>query len=107
MFCKLKSKTNIVGDFKILIAGGYSINGYTDAVEVIDLETTMSNCTNFPPLPRAASGPTGQFGYKDKPLICGGYSAGIYDKCVDNLFILSVITIIVFLLMSLIGLYYL
>ncbi len=71
----------IIGDFKILVAGGITDTGATSKVEVIDLETTKSNCSNLPSLPRVGYGSSGFFGYNDTAIICGGYYSKIgHDK---------------------------
>ena len=66
-----------------MVAGGNTATGETNAVEIIDLETTQSKCPNFPVLPKIGYGQSGQFGYKNNPLVCGGSSANIYDKFVE------------------------
>ena len=62
----------LLGDYKILIAAGDTATGKTNSVEIIDLETTRSNCSNFPLLPRTGYALSGYFGYNNSPLVCGG-----------------------------------
>ena len=71
-----------LGDFKILVAGGSNALGYTNNVEIIDIETTRSNCPNFPVLPVYGYGKIGLFGYNNNPMVCGGYYVGNYYKYV-------------------------
>ena len=66
----------ISGDFKILVAGGDTATGSTSNVEIIDLETTRSNCSNLQLMPNIAYGLSGYFGYNNNPLVCGG----VYSK---------------------------
>jgi hypothetical protein len=57
-----------------MIGGGYSTLGVTATAEIIDLETTKSNCLNFPLLPRGGFGSAGAFVDNDHPIVCGGFN---------------------------------
>jgi hypothetical protein len=58
-----------------MVAGGTSATssiGVTNIVEIIDLETTKSNCPNFPTLPHLGYALAGSFVDNDHPIVCGG-----------------------------------
>jgi hypothetical protein len=64
-----------------MVAGGVNTIGVTSIVEIIDLETTKSNCANFPLLPRVGFGEAGTFVGNDHPIVCGGWnSINKYDR---------------------------
>ena len=63
-----------------MAGGGDTAIGLTKNVEIIDLETTKSNCPNLPFLPKAGYGQMGHFVYKSNPLVCGGYYNSAYYK---------------------------
>jgi hypothetical protein len=64
-----------------MVAGGVNTIGVTSIVEIIDVETTKSNCANFPLLPRVGFGGAGTFFDNDHPIVCGGWnSINKYDR---------------------------
>ena len=68
---------SILGDFKILVTGGYRATGVNNFVEIIDLETTKSNCPDFPVLPQVGYGAAGALVENAHPIICGGFDSTI------------------------------
>ncbi len=56
-----------------MITSGNTAIGVSDSVEIIDLETSKSNCPNFPPLPLGVTGASGFFVDNDHPIVCGGF----------------------------------
>ncbi len=64
-----------------MIAGGSNDIEITNVVEIINLETTKSNCLNFPLLPRVGFGAAGAFVDNDHPIVCGGWNpTNLYDR---------------------------
>ena len=62
-----------------MVAGGSNAIEVTNIVEIVDLETTRSNCPNFPLLPRVGYTAAGTF--VDHPMVCGGYfSQSQFDR---------------------------
>ena len=57
-----------------MVTSGNTAIGVSDTVEIIDLETTKSNCANFPSLPPGGIGASGFFVDSDHPIVCGGFS---------------------------------
>jgi|FrelakmetLWP11LW_1041352.scaffolds.fasta_scaffold331271_1 hypothetical protein len=57
-----------------MIAGGINSIEITNIVEIIDLETTKSICSNFPALPRIGYTALGLFVDNDHPIVCGGFN---------------------------------
>jgi hypothetical protein len=55
-----------------MVAGGSAISGYTDSVEIVDLESTKSNCGKLASLPAKVFAPTGILGDDGKAVVCGG-----------------------------------
>jgi hypothetical protein len=75
-FLSVSIKTfTIAGDFKVMVTSGNTANGASDTVEIIDLETTRSNCQNFPLLPSDGRGGSGAFVDNAHPIVCGGYDS--------------------------------
>ncbi len=58
-----------------MVTAGYRATGVNNIVEIIDLETTKSNCPDFPVLPRLGYGAVGAFADNAHPIVCGGYDA--------------------------------
>ena len=51
-------------------------------MEIVDLETDVSNCPNPSVYPHVVYNPMGIFGFQDKPIVCGGYdSVNMYGDC--------------------------
>jgi hypothetical protein len=66
-----------------MVGGGINEIGVFDILEIIDLETTKSNCANFPPLPLRGIGASGFFVDDDHPIVCGGWNTETkFVKCV-------------------------
>ena len=68
-----------------MVAGGNKAttntnNNKNNIVEIIDLETTKSNCPNFPALPQAVFGAAGAFVDNANPIVCGGFDSTIFYK---------------------------
>jgi hypothetical protein len=57
-----------------MVGGGNNDIGVFDIVEIIDLETTKSNCANVPVLPCGVIGASGFFVDNDHPIVCGGWN---------------------------------
>jgi hypothetical protein len=67
-----------------LVTAGYRATGVNSFVEIIDLETTKSNCPDFPVLPRLGYGAAGTFADNAHPIVCGGYdSTNGYDMYIS------------------------
>ncbi len=65
---------------KVLICGGDG--PYTDTCEVINLASSASTCKNPPNFPAKISQAFGRLGFKENPILCGGYQNGAYsNKC--------------------------
>jgi N-acetylneuraminic acid mutarotase len=65
---------------KLLICGGYDPS--TDTCEVINLASSASTCKNPPKFPAKISQAIGRLGFKENPILCGGYQNGSYsNKC--------------------------
>jgi hypothetical protein len=58
---------------KLLVVGGRTSNGYTNEVEIIDLETSSTTCANAAKYPTAIESPVGCLKERSHPLICGGH----------------------------------
>jgi hypothetical protein len=54
---------------KVLICGGYN----SDTCEVIDLQSSATTCKNPPNFPATVYWAIGGLGFKEKPIICGGW----------------------------------
>jgi hypothetical protein len=61
----------LAGYSKILVATGESMSGYTNDIEIIDLELTA--CENLPNFPSSISQQIGGLGFTKKPYLCGGH----------------------------------
>ncbi len=57
---------------KIMVAVGYTINGLSDNVEVIDLENPEMICQDLPDYPFALYGVATFLNFNEEPEICGG-----------------------------------
>ena len=64
-----------------MVIGGSRAGAFSGAVEIIDLETTMSNCLLFTPLPTLMYSGMGYFGHNNTAIVCGGLST---TNTVDN-----------------------
>jgi hypothetical protein len=58
------------GSSKLLICGGYP---YPDTCEVINLASSASTCQNPPNFPAKVYAAIGGLGFKQNPILCGGY----------------------------------
>jgi hypothetical protein len=68
------------GFSKLLICGGY--DPYTDTCEVINLASSASTCKNPPNFPARVYRAIGGLGFKENPIICGGYQNRSHsNKC--------------------------
>ncbi len=68
------------GFSKLLICGGE--NPDTDMCEVINLASSASTCKNPPNFPATVNEAIGGLGFKEYPIICGGYQNGSKsNKC--------------------------
>jgi hypothetical protein len=63
---------------KLLICGGDG--PYTDTCEVINLASSASTCKNLPNFPAKISQAIGRLGFKENPILCGGYQNGSYSN---------------------------
>ena len=63
----------IPGYTKLMVAVGYTIQGFSDKVEIIDLENPISTCTDLPKYPMQVDRVVGTLGQNENPIICGGY----------------------------------
>ena len=55
-----------------MVALGSATGGPTNNVEIIDLESSETSCSNFPAYPFVADRAKGDLGFQEAPLICGG-----------------------------------
>ncbi len=62
------------------MGSGYTNDGATNNVEMIDLSMSSSTCQDLPNLPKATYGSFGGLILQDYPLICGGHN-GQEKKC--------------------------
>jgi len=72
-----------LGFSKILVGTGKTLNVTTDDIEVIDLESSSTTCTNLPAFPSQIRGGIGGL-QGEEPLICGGFDSGLgnyTNKC--------------------------
>ncbi len=66
------------GFSKVLICGGVD----TDTCEVINLASIASTCDNPPNFPATVYAAIGGLGFKENPILCGGYQNGVRsNKC--------------------------
>ena len=56
----------------MLVGTGYTFNGLTQTVEVIDLESPPKTCSNLPDFPIGVLGTVGGLDFQERPMICGG-----------------------------------
>ena len=64
------------------MAVGESINGDLDTIEIIDLETSSSTCSNLPNYPLEILHTFGSLNSHGLPLICGGFNRSLAtDEC--------------------------
>lgn len=56
-----------------MISSGNTATGITNDVEVIDLDSSETNCGKLRLFPSFISGPLGGLDFDNRPLICGGY----------------------------------
>jgi hypothetical protein len=69
------------GFSKLLICGGRNPSDI-DTCEVINLPLSASTCRNPPNFPARVWGAIGGLGFKEKPIICGGFQTFDYSyKC--------------------------
>ena len=55
-----------------MVALGSATGGPTNNVEIIDLKSSETSCSNFPAYPFVADRAKGDLGFQEAPLICGG-----------------------------------
>ncbi len=53
----------------------------TDSVEIIDLESSSTNCSSIPAFPYIVYAPFGGLSFQKSPMICGGSSSStLYEN---------------------------
>jgi len=67
-----------------LISSGNTATEITNDVEVIDLDSSETNCGKLKMFPSFISGPIGGLDLERRPLICGGYD--FFDETNKNCF---------------------
>ncbi len=68
------------GFSKLLICGGN--NPDIDSCEVVNLASSASTCKNPPNFPAIVNSAIGGFGFKENPVLCGGYqNSDFSNKC--------------------------
>ena len=61
-----------LGHTKLLVGVGITESGKGTEVEIIDLETSLSNCSNLKDFPQSTYRAIGGLEFNDNPVICGG-----------------------------------
>lgn len=69
---------NYLGYTKLLVGVGATISGKYTNVELIDLESSASNCSSLKDFPQYTAGAIGGLDFSDSPVICGG---GYKQEC--------------------------
>jgi hypothetical protein len=59
-----------------MVVGGDSSLGTSNYVEIVDIESTRTNCPSLPSLPIRSYQLLGTFGYNESAIVCGGYYGG-------------------------------
>jgi hypothetical protein len=70
----------LTGSSKILVGLGWTFTSWTNTVEIVDLDSTMSKCKNLPKFPEPTAGAVGGISNNTHPTICGGGSP-LSNKC--------------------------
>jgi len=78
-------KLYFVGYKKILIGAGETESAKDIEVEIIDLESSSSNCSNLKDFPKATHGAISGLDFNDNPVICGGYGNRYKQECFKKL----------------------
>ncbi len=61
---------------------GFTLDGKRNSIEIIDLESSTSVCSNLKDFPEPTHGAIGGLAFNNNPLICGGYKTdGIAEDC--------------------------
>ncbi len=68
-----------------MVAVGYTKNGLTNNVEVVDLENPEMICQDLPDLPLALFGAASFLNFDKEPEICGGNDGTTYQVMVNFL----------------------
>jgi hypothetical protein len=50
-------------------------------IDVIDLESSFTNCSAVPAFPNKTYGAFGGLGFNSSPVVCGGYLSSTSNKC--------------------------
>jgi hypothetical protein len=68
---------------KLLVGLGFTSDGITNTIEIVNIESTLTTCKNLINFPLELPGSFGGLGFLDKPLICGGrdQEQNISKKC--------------------------
>ena len=66
------------GFSKVLIYGGY--DPYMFNCEVIDLESSETACKSMQKYPARVYGAIGGLGFRERPIICGGFQDGVVSN---------------------------
>ena len=70
------------GNFKVMVATGMEKGTVASSVvNVVDLESTSTNCSTVPPFPTKLYGTFGGLGFDSNPVVCGGFSTTYSNKC--------------------------
>ncbi len=78
-----------------MVANGYTDNGYTKNVEVIDLENPGMSCQDLMEYPLALEGAATFLNFEEEPEICGGGDSRsfIYYKVVNKFYCFEIIVL--------------
>ena len=83
-----KSQNNVfldptnAGNFKVMVAGGMLTGTVaSNVVNVVDLESTSTNCSTVAAFPSRSYGSFGGLGFDSGPIVCGGYFTTSSNKC--------------------------
>ena len=70
------------GYFKVMVAAGMQTGAVaTDSIEIIDLESSATNCSSIPVFPFIVYAPFGGLSFQNVPFICGGTSSSyLYEN---------------------------
>jgi len=74
-------KLYFVGYKKLLVGAGETESAKDIEVEIIDLESSSSNCSNLKDFPKATHGAISGLDFNDNPVICGGYGNRYKQEC--------------------------